>query len=181
MKTKKTTLKILILSFLVSVLSLTNFANANHGSRNSLIGTWLLEADTGFPDAQVVTALVSFHRGGTLTVSQNGIHENSEFFDPVCGCNGGNGHGVWKRIGHNKYEFKFTFFLFSGPQTANFPINFTEPVVGSGQHIGYALIKNAKVVVNRDEFAGNNIGVGLNLAGENINPAFGPFKQFFKR
>ena len=150
---------------------------ANNAGKNSIIGTWLLTVDTGFPGAPPITALQTFERGGTLVASQNGLHANSENFDPVCGCNGGNGHGIWKRIGPKKYEFKFTFLVFAGPLKASFPINVSEPVIGAGQHIGYGLVKEAVIVVDGDEFTGTNVGAGLNLEGEILNPAFGPLTQ----
>ena len=180
MKTKKTILQLIFIALIATTLTLTNTANATHNGRNSIIGTWLLEVDSNIPDAAPITALVSFQRGGTLIVSQNGIHENSETFDPICGCNATNGHGIWKRKGFKKYEFKFTFLLFAGPLTASFPLNVTDPVIGVGQHIGYGLVKNARIIIDGDKLSGTNIGAGLNLEGENINPNFRPISQSFK-
>ena len=180
MVTSKTPTQYMVIAMLMAVLAFSSTASANHKSRNSIIGTWLLEVDSGFPGAPPITALATFERGGTLIVSQNGIHENSEALDPVCGCNSTNGHGVWKRIGYKKYEFKFTFLLFAGSLTAGFPLNVTDPVIVPGQHIGYGLVKRAKVIVNGNSFTGTNVGVGLNLEGEILNSAFGRSLQSFK-
>ena len=148
--------------------------------KSSIVGTWLFNVDTGIDGLAPLQAFVTFNRGGTLIVSQNTVHENSAALDFVCRCNASNAHGVWVRTGRNTFSFKFSAFIFAGPDTADLSLNFSEPVLEVGQHIGFGRLLDGSVEVRGDKLKGTNIGAAVNLDGENINPEFLPVKQSFR-
>jgi len=151
----------------------------DHRYRNSLVGTWLLDVNVPIEGIPSIQALATFHADGTLHVSQTGIHENSAALDRFCGCNGGNAHGAWRRVGVNRYSFAFTYFLFSGPNTGSLDLNLSLPLESEGQHIGYGVVDEAIVRVVGNRLSGGNRGTGTNLDGDALNPQIPPIRQSF--
>ena len=144
-----------------------------------LVGTWEITVDVGVPGAPPVIGLITFNQSGTLTENNELLHANSASFDPFCGCNAGDGHGVWSKTGPNVYAFTFKKLMYSSDRTKDFTLDLSNPLVKDGQLIGFSIIKATDLTVDGDSFTGKDTADLVNLDGQPLNPGLlpGPVPQ----
>ena len=116
------------------------------------VGTWFINVN--FPGTPIqFNGLISFHFGGTLTETNQGLHANS-FPDPdgepapppaPPPVNGSDGHGTWTRLRGCRIQWSFTKLVFSGPN----PAGMAGPPAGTP--IGY-LRSRAKARIIGDQY-----------------------------
>lgn len=147
----------------------TNPAAAEDQRSNRLVGTWLMSLETGVPELPRIVAFFTFNRDGTVTQTQTLLHGNSTAIDPICGCSASPGHGIWRRKRRNVFEYEFRGLIFSGPNTSDFSLNLSEPILNTGQHIGFG-VAGGTIRVRGNELTGLNLGGLNNLDGELLNP-----------
>ena len=180
MKTKST---LLFLSTLMLVLMIgvptaqAQLRDLNEGVQDEVNRT-LPTAGSGNPEgtfALTVTApglppfqeLLTFHKGGTVSETNTGVHANSA--NPLLPFNGSDGYGAWHKTDDGTVAFKFVKLVFEGE---------------TNEHAGY-LVVEATALIEGDNFANLESDVNILIGPDFFNPffviPFGPTDAVGKR
>ena len=148
--------------------------------RSSVVGTWRFQVIGG----AAFEGLATFGEGGTLIFSDGLAHASRlPGIKTLVGSNFGTIHGSWKRIGRNRFSFRFRNFIFADQDAFGLPLNLSEPLTSVGQHIGSQATKGTIVMRGNDKFDVTGMGELLNRAGMQLTPAFpkSPFTMTARR
>ncbi|MDH5310315.1 MAG: hypothetical protein OEY08_10160 [Gammaproteobacteria bacterium] len=124
--------------------------DGNEGCR--VTGSWLLKVE--FSSGLRFQQLLSFHRGGTVSETNSGLHAASfpdpndpppDPSDPTARppFNGSDGHGAWRKMPGCKVQWSFLKFVYAGPDLS-FP---DLPPFEAGAPVGFLRVQSTATIV----------------------------------
>lgn len=129
---------------LVCLATGITFADEDGDEGCRIDGSWLLNVqfDSGLRFQQ----LLSFHRGGTVTETNSGLHATS-YPDPNLPpdpngpppFNGSDGHGSWTKMPGCRVQWSFLKFVYAGPELGP-PL--LPMIVRPGQPVGFLRVRS---------------------------------------
>ena len=90
------------------------------GGKNNPVGTWLIAVSVPggdgdlLPPPQPYQQLITFHKNGTLTETNNSLHANSEVSGEALNFNGSDGQGIWEKGPKKTVRYRILKMVFDG-------------------------------------------------------------------
>jgi len=156
------------------------YADGDDNGRCHIPGSWLLNVE--FQSGLRFQQLLSFHKGGTVTESNSGLHATSYPdptipFDPTDPTapppfNGSDGHGAWQKMSGCRVQWSFLKFVYAGP-ALSFP---GLPPFDAGDPVGFLRVRSTAAVIGDGLYTVEGSTVTELVFGPDPN---GPFPQDF--
>ena len=104
---------------LIAALTLVP-ATVQAGGKNDPVGTWLITVSVPggdgdlLPPPEPFQQLVTFHKNGTVSETNNSLHANSEVPGETLNFNGSDGQGVWDKGPKKTVRYRILKMVFDG-------------------------------------------------------------------